>query len=92
MTRKSAKLQGRSKRVVMGSGASLRRDTAKQSEPSSITGLQKLLTMLLVPFPAGPIFADLKLLSLFDQAIFRVFLINDQLWVLVSSAEDQGVM
>ena len=77
MTRKSAKLQGRSKRVVMGSGAPLRRDKAKQTEPLIITGAQKLQTMLLVPFPAGPIFADLKLLSLFDQAVFGVFCEND---------------
>ena len=57
----------------MGSGAPLRRDTAEQSEPASITGPQKLQTMLQVAFPDGPFFADLQLLSLFDQAIFRVF-------------------
>ena len=66
----------------MGSGAPLRRDRAKQSEPSSITGPQKLKTMLHVTFPAGPIFADLKLLSLFDQAVFRVFVSDDPICFL----------
>ena len=61
----------------MGSGAPLRRDRAKQSEPSSITGPQKLHTMLQVAFPDGPIFADLQVLSLFDQAVFLVFLLRD---------------
>ena len=59
--------------MVMGSGAPPRRDRAKQSEPSSITGPQKLQTVLHVAFPDGPIFADLQLLSLFDQAVFSVF-------------------
>ena len=77
MTRRSAKLQGKSDRVVVGSGAPLSRDTAKQSEPSSITGPQKLQTMLQVAFPDGPIFADLQVLSLFDQAVFLVFLSRD---------------
>ena len=60
----------------MGSGAPLRRDTAKQTEPLIITGAQKFQTMLQVVFPAGPIFADLKLFSLFDQAVFLVFCEN----------------
>ena len=77
MTHRSAKLQGRSERVMMGSGAPLRRDRAKQSEPSSITGPQTLKTMFQVGFPVGPIFADLKLLSLFDQAVFGVFRLRD---------------
>ena len=59
--------------MVMGSGAPLRRNRAKRSEPSSITGPKKLQTLLQVAFPDGPIFTDLQLLSLFDQAIFSVF-------------------
>ena len=77
MPHRSAKLQGKSERVVMGSGAPLRRDRAKLTEPGFITGLQKLQTVLQVAFPDGPIFADLQVLSLFDQAVFLVFLLRD---------------
>ena len=61
----------------MGSGAPLRRDRAKQSEPSSINGPQKLQNVLQVAFPDGTIFADLQVLSPFDQAVFLVFLLRD---------------
>ena len=77
MTRRSAKLQGRSERVDMGSGAPLRRDRAKLTEPGFMTGIQKLQTMLQVAFPEGPFFADLQVLSLFDQAVSLIFLLRD---------------
>ena len=62
---------------MMSSGDPLRRDGAKQSEHSSINGPQTLQTVLHVAFLDGPIFEDLKLLSLFDQAVFGVFRLRD---------------